>query len=411
MNRKTRYLIFTVLVTCVLMIQNTTLVMAIAPPPPPVPDYTYRVYGYVYDDNTGLPVSGASVKLYTGSTYLEREVSGPNGYFYFYYRSSSAVGTFTVKISDSRYNPTERTKSALPNTNFGSFYLVNPIEKYAVLAFGSGLEGTDDDRDNWLAILPTLGFTSEKIFVFDAVYPSKTEIRAKVQEVAGLADWNDKILFAYTGHGDYINNSDTGFMSFHSGNYYYDYELKDDLAFAVSDVFIFLCSCHSGYFIDDFQGLSKYFVATATDMEGVTYGMGIVSTQEPVLHDVYQCGVRMQDSMWTYWFLDQLNQHPSEDLETVFDYAVEAYRQWYVSEKWVWQTVDVYFDEDLHHEVLVKEWIWDDTWTWNQGEEPLDWYWCWYEDPPGSQQYYMRDPSLNIEIGAPQFTGSSQFYL
>jgi len=386
--------------------------MAIAPlPPPPVPGRTYRVYGYVYDANTGSPVSGSSVKLYTGSIYLDREVSGPDGYFNFYYRSSNAVGTFTVKISDARYSPIEKTKSALPNTNFGAFYLVNPIEKYAVLTFGAYVEGTDEDRNNWLDVLPTLGFTSEKTFVFDDEFPVKSEIRAKVQEVAGLVDWNDKILFAYTGHGDYIDDTDTGFMAFHSSNYYYDYELKDDLGASISDVFIFLCSCHSGYFIDDFQGLSNYFVATATDAEGITYGMGIVSTEKPVNLGVFLSGIRTQDSMWTYWFLDQLSQHANEDLETVFDYAVEAYRQWYISEKWVWQTVNVSFDDDLQMTVTDKEWVLDDTWTWTEGEEPLDWFWAWYSDPNNPGEYLRWDPALNMEIGAPQYVSSSQFHL
>lgn len=396
-------------ITCVLILQNVALAVAIAPLPPPMPSNTYRVYGYVYDANTGLPVS-AGIKLYADSTYVENEVSGPNGYFYFYYRSSSSVGTFTVKINDPRYNPTQRTKSAQSSTSFGPLYLVNPIEKYAVLAFGSGLEGTDDDRDNWLGVLPTLGFTSEKTFVFED-FPEKSEIRAKVQEIGGLVDWNDNILFAYTGHGDYIEYTTTGFMAFHTSAYYYDYELKSDFGNTQADVFIFMCSCHSGAFIDDFQGLSNYFVATATDVEGVTYGMGIVSTQEPVLLDVYLCGIRTQDSMWTYWFLDQLSQQPNAPLETVFIDAVEAYRQWYISDKWVWQTVDVYFDLDLHQTVVVKEWVWDTTWTWIQGEEPLDWYWSWYEDPSNPGEYLRWDPALNMPIGAPQYTGSSQFHL
>ena len=123
MGKKGRIFALTMLVTCVILLQNAAYVVAIEPLPPPVPGQTYLVYGYVFDADTGAAVGGAPVKLYADSMYIMSEVSGPNGYYRFYYRSSSSVGTFKVIINNPPYNPAQKTKSASPATNMGSIFL------------------------------------------------------------------------------------------------------------------------------------------------------------------------------------------------------------------------------------------------------------------------------------------------
>ncbi|MFW9871228.1 MAG: hypothetical protein ACFFEL_16495, partial [Candidatus Thorarchaeota archaeon] len=78
---------WTVLVIGILLVQTTVLaVSAWKPPgdPPPPSPTTYRVYGYVKKAGTSTPISGATVKIYEGTTlYKGQTTTDATGYYTF----------------------------------------------------------------------------------------------------------------------------------------------------------------------------------------------------------------------------------------------------------------------------------------------------------------------------------------
>jgi len=326
-----------------------------------------------------------------------------------YLHSSFAVRYQAMSITDAEKACIDQHTIVCPN----------PVRKYAIVVCSTAVDGGEIDKNNWLSKLPGLGFMSENTFVYCAEAFDKATIRQKVQWVAGTADWNDKVLFAYTGHGAQ-QSGQTGYLDF-KYEYYYDYELKADLQnTAAAGVLIFLCSCCSGCFLDQFAGMSRFFVATATDLDGSTYSMGPVSQlANPYPRNARSSGTPRYDSMWTFWFLNQLDSRP---LEQVFGSALSAYREWYVGTyqgygswgngKWVWQCTGVIeHPPDAEHPLGWIEWVYSyvfETWRWDEGGEPYEWAWIWDKV---NGVYVKRNA---VPIGAPQMVDgnpSLPFYL
>ncbi|MCK4565782.1 MAG: carboxypeptidase regulatory-like domain-containing protein [Candidatus Thorarchaeota archaeon] len=111
MKHKHRILIYTVVLLGFLLAQNIILVEAFKPPPgdDPPPRTTYRIYGYVKKAGTNTPLSGATVKLYRGTTtYIGQKTTDSNGYYNFYYTTTSTITKCKSVASKSGYYTSSR---------------------------------------------------------------------------------------------------------------------------------------------------------------------------------------------------------------------------------------------------------------------------------------------------------------
>ncbi|MCK4565784.1 MAG: carboxypeptidase regulatory-like domain-containing protein, partial [Candidatus Thorarchaeota archaeon] len=112
MKFKKRNLILSILVLSIFLLQSTALASAIYRPPggdPPPTTTTYRVYGYVTDVDTGLPINGARVKIYRGTTsYIGQDYTDSNGYYNFYYRTTLTITKVKSVASKSGYYTSSR---------------------------------------------------------------------------------------------------------------------------------------------------------------------------------------------------------------------------------------------------------------------------------------------------------------
>jgi 5-hydroxyisourate hydrolase-like protein (transthyretin family) len=108
MKYKKRNLILAILIFSIFLLQSTALASARYIPPgedPPPPSYTYRFLGWVKETETNTPISGATVKIYKGTTVLIQTVStDSNGYYSYTYRTSTQLTSCKTVASKSGYD-------------------------------------------------------------------------------------------------------------------------------------------------------------------------------------------------------------------------------------------------------------------------------------------------------------------
>lgn len=126
MNFKKRNLVMSIMVLSIFLLQSTALASAYYIPPikPPPTTTTYRVYGYVKDADTNSPISGATVKIYRGtSTYLGQKTTDSNGYYNFYYTTTLSITLVKSVATKSGYYSSTRTGYMLEGRVSISHYL------------------------------------------------------------------------------------------------------------------------------------------------------------------------------------------------------------------------------------------------------------------------------------------------
>jgi len=113
MNFKNRNVILTILVLGVFLIQTTPLTSAIYIPPPPRPT-TYRVDGYVKNNQNSAPISGAYVQIFRDSTIkIGEDYTDSNGYYNVYYTTTLTITQVKSVASASGFYTSSKTATLL----------------------------------------------------------------------------------------------------------------------------------------------------------------------------------------------------------------------------------------------------------------------------------------------------------
>lgn len=132
----------------VLFLVTSMAQVAIARPEPPIDPpttYTYTISGRVKNAATGVGLSGATVKIYRGSTYIKTITSGSDGSFYTTYRSSLWILSFKVVVSKTGFaTRTVTTETQNRMAIFGNI-LLTPLASYDYTIHGT----VTDDEYGW----------------------------------------------------------------------------------------------------------------------------------------------------------------------------------------------------------------------------------------------------------------------
>ena len=116
------------------------------PEPPPVPTtFTYSIRGWVINSDTGLGVSGATVRIYANSALIKTVTSGSTGSFSTTYRTSQVLTTFKAIVSKSGFNTNAKTIQVDETiVDFGNIY-ITPLPSYDYTIHGT----VTDDEYGW----------------------------------------------------------------------------------------------------------------------------------------------------------------------------------------------------------------------------------------------------------------------
>jgi hypothetical protein len=100
------------------------LVAAFRPPDDPPPRKRYLVRGTVKNGDTYNPISGATVKIYVGSSYKGSTSTSSTGYFSRYIYSYTTISSFTVKVTKTGYYMATKSAPVIGTTcNLGNVYM------------------------------------------------------------------------------------------------------------------------------------------------------------------------------------------------------------------------------------------------------------------------------------------------
>jgi hypothetical protein len=139
LKRKNRTMIYALFMLFVLfvMIEQIPSVEARPPRPRSPPQkIRYKVYGYAKDSTTHAAISGATVKIHNGATYIGSTTTSADGHFNYYCYSYSMVSCFNAKISETGYTTATKSASVFDTRcNMGAVYLnfVPPTYNYTVV--------------------------------------------------------------------------------------------------------------------------------------------------------------------------------------------------------------------------------------------------------------------------------------
>jgi hypothetical protein len=139
LKRKNRTMVYALFMLFVLfvMIEQIPFVEARSPRPRPSPQkIRYRVYGYAKDSTTHAAISGATVEIYDGATYIGLTTTSATGYFNYYCYSYFIVSSFKAKISETGYMTATKSASVFDTRcNMGAVYLYfgPPTYNYTVV--------------------------------------------------------------------------------------------------------------------------------------------------------------------------------------------------------------------------------------------------------------------------------------
>ncbi|NHJ12818.1 MAG: hypothetical protein EAX95_04040 [Candidatus Thorarchaeota archaeon] len=371
----------------------------IEPNPPPVPDLIrYTIRGYVVRMGTNQPLWYASVSLYkNGAVFVGTSTTSSSGYFSISFTSVKPAYVTMVVSCWGYHTYTRIINIGTGNIiGTGNTYLTSKLASAVVVGIsdyevGGDLHYADEDATDWCNILSSLGYD---IRVLGDTHPenyprwdglaTKANLRSHIDRMAYNAGPGDKLAITFACHGGpvEISNDDEGYVATWEGEctQYHDDEFYGDLlGTQASQVFVFMDTCRSGSFIDEFQddttGLGeKTFISTAVPWDGLAFDMyGIDHNTIP-------------NGAWTHFFVTECIETPGDTVENCFDNAFSSFYHWYVDGPYNAGHVILWYDEQG-----IQTWI--------------RVYWEW---PPGSGE----DPGPGV--GLPQcFDGNTgvNFYL
>jgi hypothetical protein len=257
-------------------------------------------------------------------------------YLYVYDAGHNLIASYTGSYRDiwSPWVPGDTVRIRLASDSLSTDYgftldatetlgavVPDPTDKYAVVVgineyrLISNLNFCVNDATDWRDYLVGEGYTISSFLIDDQA--TETNITNAISTVIAAADYNDTVVFAFSGHGgpfgagsilcchDYSSGTNGGFT---------DIELQDAFSTHGGRLFIFLDSCHSGgmneVVTNDPSGLNRYMTTTCT-----ADGFG---WDEPAY----------QNGMWAYWFLERglvAGESGSDDMEGNFDWGRSSY--------------------------------------------------------------------------------------
>lgn len=266
MTQKKRVILFSFIVMCIFL--ASAIAVSAAPS-----GAKYYVNGYVKDDYTGLPISGADVALYIDGSYISTTQTTPQGYF-----SGSAYRTEPPrywKAIASKTGYLTQMKNVRANldvpTSMGTIYLMPllPLEEKIGVFFWASDCGTQDVINEYKGYLQAEGYT--KFYDFK----DTADFYSDFQQVALDEDSDDIIFFYFQGHGSNENShsftdlrGDSGDTIVSSG----DFRSYCDTFLESSKVGLFVSSCYAGDWVDDMRD-GGYLAISSTDEYHEAYGV------------------------------------------------------------------------------------------------------------------------------------------
>ncbi len=234
--------------------------------------------------------------------------------------TASATDSGGLTGSDSNTVTVDNVEDPPPPPGQNKYAVIVGISDYEAI---SDLSYCDEDATDWYNYLNGLGYTIKLFGDPTNSYPqfdglaTEYNVKTALAEFIALADEDDIIVFASSGHGTTYTGGETICMwDYASGENgedgsFTDVEMASVFEPAVSKVFIFLDHCYSGGMnevMSNANAANFYLTTTCTDS-----GYGYDNSQ-------YQNGA------WTYWFLEAgLVGQGFTTMEQCFDWALSNY--------------------------------------------------------------------------------------
>ncbi|MFW9920235.1 MAG: Ig-like domain-containing protein [Candidatus Thorarchaeota archaeon] len=224
----------------------------------------------------------------------------------------SASASVTVTVDNVEDPP--------PPPGQNRYALIVGISDYSAI---NDLTYCDEDATDWFNYLSALDYTIILLGDGKNSYPqwdgyaTEYNVKAALSYFVGLADEDDIIVYASSGHGTTYSGGETiclwdyGVGQNGEDGSFKDVELAAAFEPAVSEVFIFLDHCYSGGMNEvmlNANSANIYLTTTCTD-DGYGYDVSTYS-----------------NGAWTYWFLEAgLVGQGFTNMEQCFDWALSNY--------------------------------------------------------------------------------------
>ncbi len=222
------------------------------------------------------------------------------------------------------------------SSGVNKYALITGISDYQSNYFGN-LNYADDDANDWYDYFISQGY---QVWVLGDGTSSYTQydglateenVRGAIQLISQIAGENDEVAFVFSGHGrkygvdgSYFGMYDWMMNGSNADGSYSDVELEFDFAnLTANNLFLFFDTCFSGGMNEVLSNpnITSTYMTTASDT-----GWGF---DQPDL----------QQGAWTYFFLKQgLELHPGWNMTTVYEYAFEEYKNYYIENISTWET-------------------------------------------------------------------------
>ncbi len=228
--------------------------------------------------------------------------------------SGGLTGSASVTIT------VDNVEDPPPPPGQNRYALIVGISDYSAI---NDLTYCDEDATDWYNYLAPLGYTIILLGDGKNSYPqwdgyaTEYNVKAALAYFVGLADDDDIIVYASSGHGTTYSGGETiclwdyGVGQNGEDGSFKDVELAAAFAPAVAEVFIFLDHCYSGGMNEvmlNANSANIYMTTTCTD-DGYGYDVSTYS-----------------NGAWTYWFLEAgLVGQGFTNMEQCFDWALSNY--------------------------------------------------------------------------------------
>ena len=228
--------------------------------------------------------------------------------------SGGLTGTAVVTVT------VDNVEDPPPEPGVNRYAVIVGISDYSAI---NDLTYCDEDATDWYNYLSAQGYTITVLGDGKNYYPqwdgyaTEYNVKAALAYYINLADEDDIIVYASSGHGTTYSGGETiclwdyGVGQNGEDGSFTDVEMAAVFAPAVSEVFVFLDHCYSGGMNElmlNSNSANIYLTTTCTD-DGYGYDVSTYS-----------------NGAWTYWFLEAgLVGQGFTTMEACFDWALANY--------------------------------------------------------------------------------------